>query len=635
MPDSIEQTQELLLAAKKKTDEARRELEQTEEKIARIDSIQLNVDVSFPKTAAVLSRIEGNVSRIGEHRDAIAKLIGSMENIRKGVDEINELEQRFEAYLKEIYFLDGNHRYDEALQSLADLENLSKSFDYGNQLNVQKTLDEIIAWTRCCLYDHIGDHNIREGLSPFSQETLDEFIARVDELPTRIHKPEQIEVFRDKIRGFRCVIRAKEAIANGRSFESLNASLALIEEIRKYHDSFSRFTTERFNFLVNTTTDEYNYLCVDAFDVRREYKDAEALFNLRGYFEAERIIHNDYREAVDAHDFHIRFLKAEALRMDDEAFSIAVYAYADSIRAADEFEFEVLCQYLAMPGLSTEKTGYLIAAINRLSFELMIVFLGYALSLGIEVERQAAILEGIYNKKEKIINLDKCAKSLQNCIDLLDESLQKRFINFEKCLLRSPRAHKVCVKSANPDIHVLYGEDPTDFRRPLGKPYSKTSVKPWDYSLKTLYFAFALVLPLLLCAALLGFVYGVFSNKNYGTYLIAAPFALALLVLHFFVCARFGRDERGSAVFKRMVGLDALIKAGIALVYFVIPETLTMFAPVGIGLFIAAAFEGFWGFFLYKDYKKKVSMFIYIPLLLVLIAGIVFMILGMMNGKIG
>jgi uncharacterized membrane protein len=60
-----------------------------------------------------------------------------------------------------------------------------------------------------------------------------------------------------------------------------------------------------------------------------------------------------------------------------------------------------------------------------------------------------------------------------------------------------------------------------------------------------------------------------------------------------------------------------------------------MFAPVGIGLFIAAAFEGLWGFFLYKDYKKKVSMFIYIPLLLVLIAGIVFMILGMMNGKIG
>ncbi len=635
MSESIEKTQELLLAAKRKTDEARKELENTEAQIAEIDAIHLSVDVSFPKTTEVLNQIENNVGRINEHKATVKKLLDSMALVRKGIDDINALEKNFELFLKEIFFLDGNKRYEEALVRVDELEALANSVDFGEQLNVQRTLLEISAWTRCCLYDHMGDHNIREGVTPFTQEQLDDFTARLDTLPTRIHTPEQIEIFRDKIRGFRCVMRAKEALAAGHSYESLQQSLALIEEIAAFRASFSRFTLERFNYLKNVTTDEYNYLCVDAFDVRRVYEDAEALFDLRGYFDTDKILHDDFRKATDTRDFKIRFLKAEALRMDDEAFSIAVFAYADSIRTADEFEFEILAQYMTMENLSDTKVSFLLAAVTRMNIELLILFLAYALTLGIEVKRQSAILDGIYGKKEKAIYLDNCAKSLQTCIELLDESLQKRFGIFVKSMLRSPRAHKICVKSANPDLHVLYGEDREDFRRPVGKPFSKSQVKPWDIALKGLYYAFALILPLLLCGALFGFLFQFMPRTQYGPYLLGVPFVLIMLVMHLFICVRFGRDERGSAVFRRVVGIDSLLKAALCLVYFILPTTLSWLAPVGLGLFISTFIEGIWGFFLYKDNKKKIGLFIYVPLLLVLIAGVVFMILGMMNGQIG
>ena len=58
-------------------------------------------------------------------------------------------------------------------------------------------------------------------------------------------------------------------------------------------------------------------------------------------------------------------------------------------------------------------------------------------------------------------------------------------------------------------------------------------------------------------------------------------------------------------------------------------------APVGIGLFIASAIEGLWGFFLYKDKKKAISVPIYVVLLLVELASLVFLILGLMNGTLG
>lgn len=635
MPESIEQTQELLLEAKRKTAEARKELEAVEAQVQEIDSIHLNVDVDFPKTSETLAQIEGNVSRIAEFKEAVAKILPSIDGVKKGIEEINLLERKFEAYLKEIFFLDGHKRYEDGLVRVDELEELAKSVDFGDQLNVQKTVLELSAWERCCLYAHLGEHNVRQGERPMSDEQLDLFAAKVEELPIGIHKAEQIDIFRDKILGFRCVIRAKDSLANGRSFDSLNASIALIQDALKHRDNLSQFTAERLNYLVSVTIDEYNYLCVDAFDVRRVYEDAEALFNLRGYFELEKIVHVDYREATDSHDFKLRFLKAEALRMDDEAFSIAVYAYADSIRSQDEFEFEVLTQYLALPGLTTEKVGYLIAAINRMSFELMVLLLGAALSLGIEPERQKAVLDNIYAKKEKRLNLDNSAKALQNCVNLLDPELRNGFISLEKSLLRSPRAHKICVKSANPDIHVLYGEDKENFRRPLGKAFGKNEVKPWDYTLKALYFGFALVLPLILCGALFGFFMAMFSNTKYGPYLMAVPFVLALLDLHFFICVRFGRDERGSAIYRRMLGLDALIKAVLCLLYFILPSTFAFLAPVGIGLFIASAIEGLWGFFLYKDKKKAVCVPIYVVLLLVELAGLVFLILGLMNGTLG
>ena len=635
MSESVAKTQELLLDAKKQTLESRLALEETEAKLARIDAIHLGVDVSFPKTSEVINGIEANVAKMKDQREELGKLVGNIASIRRGINDMYALEERFEAYIKEIHYLDRDHRYVEGIQRVEELLALSRSLDYGEPLAMQNAVEEIAAWSRCCLYEHMGEFNITQGESPLSEEELDRFAAFVEELPTRIHDASQLEIFRDKIRGFRCVNQAKKALAMGRSLASVQDSLALIDEVEKFRSTFSKFTSERLSYLRSVVLDEYNYLIVDAFDARRDYQDAEALFQIRGDFEKESIVHPDYRDAEDVHDFKLRFLKAEAVRMDEEAFSIAVYAYADSTRGKEEFEFEVLAHYLTLDTLSAEKKSFLLSAINRMSFELQIELLSLALTLGIQTEEQTAVLDGALACKDKRYDLENGAKALRICCEKLDESLQKRFRILLKNLLRSPKAHRVGSKSSNPDVHALYGEDPDNFRHPLGKPAPNTIVKPWDFSLKGIFFGFTLILPLILCGAGFGVLFALFGNNPIGRYLLVAPFVVALLVLHIFICLRYGRDERGSAIYRRFLGIDAIINSAISLVYFIAPTQLAFFAPVGITLLIVAGTQCLWGFFLFKDKNKGWSFGIYVPLLLCEIASLIFLILGLMNGTIG
>ncbi len=634
MAESIDKNQELLLQAKKETAQAAKELDEVLAAKRRVDEIALETEVAFPKTDVVLDEIKGNLQKMDEKRKELSRLIDDAKTVRETSARIDILGKRLERIVKNIFLLDSQRRYDEALKWCDALETVAKDDDFGNQLAVQRNALEIAAWNRACIYVHLAEDNIRDGQAPMSEERLDAFEASVNELPTNIHPEEQKRRYLDRVIGYRLVNKARWALQEGNSYEVLSACLDYAKEVRESDRSHSELTRSRLAYLMGVCCDIFNYLSVDAFDSRRNYPDAERLFFLRDNFEPVSIVHDAYRESVDVKEFHIRFLDSEALLMDDEAFAIASAAYADSVRDPDEFELEVLMSFLTLNFLSDSKKEALVRAFNRLSFELEIYALGMTLPKGVEVELQDKILNGICGHKKRVLHLELCAKPLLNCKRELDESLQNRFESLLKDILRSPRAHKVCNKSSNPDVHALYGEEGEDLRRPWGKPMASDEVKAWGSGAKACYVIFGLILTNALSAAAFGVIFALMGSDRLAPWILIAPFVVCILIFHLAVCARFGRDERGSAMFRRMLALDGLIKSAISVVYFAIPETLSMFSPVGYTMIVVAGLEGLWAFFLYKDRNRVAAVLTLVPLLLCEIASLVFLILALMNGKL-
>ena len=634
MAETVEKTQELLLQAKKETALAAKELDEVLARRKLVDDISLDAEVDFPKTESVLSEIEANVETSKKNIKDIDRLIGDAKTVRQACVRIDILGKRLEKILEQVFILDSQRRYDEALKWCDAIEEVASSENLGYELITQHNALEIAAWNRVCIYVHMAEDNIADGQAPMSDEELGQFEAKVQDLPTQIHPEEQKRRYLDRAVGYRLLNKARWALHEGNSYEVLVSCLDLAKDIRESDRSLSDLTRSRLAYLMGVCCDIFNYLSVDAFDARRNYPDAERLFLLRDNFELSSLVHADYRDATDVKDFHLRFLNAEAILMDDEAFAIAVYAYADSVRERDEFELEVLKSYLTLASLSPTKKDYLARALDRLSFELEIIALGETLPRGIDVEMQGKVLEGICGHKKRQLHLESCAKPLLNCGSLLDESLQKRFKILLADILRSPRARKVCVKSVNPDVHALFGENEETMRRPLGKAMDSDFIKAWGSGAKACYVLFALILTNALAVAGFAVIYWLCKDLSYVPYLLIAPYVVSLLILHLAICARFGRDERGSAVYRRVLAIDGLLHAAASLAYFAAPQALSALAPVGYTLIIVGAIEGLWAFFLYKDRNRLAAILTLVPLFLCEVVSLVLLILALMNGTL-
>ncbi len=633
MADSVERINELLAEAKKAREEAEKELAQTQAKVDEIDNIRIEADLSLPKAGQKLEEAKENYAKMKEFKAKAKSLQEATELLIEGVADIDELRKFAVRSLQEISLLDKNGRFPEAFAKVDELEEKARSLDNGLEMIIRKHILEITAWTRCALWDHMADANIAEGKYSLPKEEFDKYIEAVAMLPMGFHTQESLDAHKDKIFGFRCHDRGLTTLNSPRSMDDLKALLALLDEGVKTEKHLPA-TLERIAYLHGVACEEYNRLADQFFDLDRNYDRAHELFLLRGYFEESEIVHDDYRLAKDETDFRLRFLDKEALRMSDAEFSVAVYAYADSIQKEDELEFEILCRYALLNGISDDKVAFLVAAANRLSFQLETIFLGTVLERGLSPERQKLILANLIARKDKVLDLEKSAKALLNCKTMLDEPLRPSFERMLKDLLRSPHARKVVTKSARPEVHALIGEDLENFNRPWGKAVKNPVIKSWDFFNKAMYVTFAIVFPAIILAVGLVIIYILLRENAFVSYFMLIPLILALLQVHLLVTARFGVDEHGSAIYRRILGLIALVAGIFSLVYFIIPQTLATVKPFAFMAVIFASIAGLWGFFAYADKKKKLTAFIYVPLMLCIIGSVIMMVVAMINGTV-
>ena len=633
MPDSVEQITELLLEAKKTRAAAEEELAATETKYGEINAIQLSSEGALAQTDARIAKAKENLEAMKEFRQKAEKLSNATNVLIEGMASLDQFRRMAVLALKRINALVALKQYEEAFKVNDELEAKAIDFEKGLDLVSRNHVLEITAWNRCELYAHIADVNAAKEEHALTEEELEKYTAAVEALPLGFHTEKAKNAQADKLFGVRCYDLGLTTVESPRSFEGLKATIALLDEATQTEEHLLH-TRERIAYLHGVACEEYNALATQYFDTDRNYDRSLELFQLRGYFEADEITHDDFRLAADETDFRLRFLEKEAIKMDESEFSVAVYAYADSIQKEDEFEFEILRRYALLNDLSDEKLSFLVSAVNRLNFEGQILFLGSTLERGLAKNRHAAFFHNIEAQKKKNLDLEKCAKALFNCKTLLEESLRVSFEYMLDDLLRSPHARKVVTKSARPELHALRGEDLNNFKRPLGKAIKKPGVRSWDFFSKLVYVTFALVLPAIILLAAATIMCTAMREEPYVTYYLLAPLGLGLILGHIHVIIRFGRDERGSAVYRRILGLVCLASAVLALLFYIMPQYMGAIKPFALTALIFGGAGGLWGFFAYKDKKKLLTGLIYVPLMLCVIAAIIMMVVAMINGTV-
>ena len=233
MSESIEKTKEMLVAAKAATEEARKKLADTEEQLDEIDAIHLDLTRTFIKTRGTLDSMAVSNKTMEGYVDQMKKLVGQMSEIEKGVATIEELELRLEAYMRNIHRLDKCGNYTEALQRVDEMLALASSYDFGEEMGIQRITKEVGAWSVAGIRLHQAEARLEKGLFPFEEENgIDAFEEYTSKLPLGIHNKGHIDLYADPILGLRIMDRYLRAKAEGDTYESLAASLKLLESLK-------------------------------------------------------------------------------------------------------------------------------------------------------------------------------------------------------------------------------------------------------------------------------------------------------------------------------------------------------------------------------------------------------------------
>ena len=96
----------------------------------------------------------------------------------------------------------------------------------------------------------------------------------------------------------------------------------------------------------------------------------------------------------------------------------------------------------------------------------------------------------------------------------------------------------------------------------------------------------------------------------------------------------FGKDEKGSALFRLIMGIDGILKTLIALIYFIIPTKLPFLSLWSMPLFVSGIFSYIASLIFFKERKKVPSYIIFLSELALVLLSIVFIIIDLRSSLI-
>ncbi len=591
-------------------------------------------EISFPKTQTALAALKKQNVELAR----LKKRLESSEKLKLANDEslyeIMAYESGWEEALHKIESLVEEKRFKDAIEFI--LHYRPKTLEHRGhfQFEVEKEADLIRPWLLCRVTSIYGRKLEEEG-EHLRKEEAEKHYQRCLALPSGLERDSYKDFLIDESKGFLYELSAfelsKRPISLGVFLSYLPYWRLSLEDDPKESEGTAN---KKAHFLASIMPC-YDDLGRMSFVKERSLEDALTLFRLRDLFPREKIGFIPFRYAYDENEMKLYFCESEAIESGEEEYRASVKLYVENVQKGDELSFLVMAHLLSLPGL--DKGRFLIAAnaTKPLSFENKVRLLSSSIALGMEPRRIATMLENLNKTRGKKGNLEAMSKPLLFIKDHLNDALSIRFAPLLEDLLRSPKAHKIAVKSHDPALRALFGETSDSSLPPLGEKIKNSRIRSWGKNAWFCYLIFGIALPtvLILFAFVLLYCYSGIP-ATYASFYSLIPFgaSLALVLAHIYVW--FGRDERGSANARSILLADAVWKAAVALAYFASPKLSPGLDRLRYTFIIASPAEAIFVFFYLKPTKKSAILdyFLFATCFILCAIAVVFVVLDMMGG---
>ncbi|MBQ4255571.1 MAG: hypothetical protein II721_06270 [Bacilli bacterium] len=608
------------------------ELSKKEEELKELDELTLDFNPRFPLSTESLSRANANLDCLNDPLERILQAKGAYVGAQKKIVCFQTALDKARSVLQRVKELDKKENYDDALIVLSELKPILDDEDFAHTAFLS-LLKEIAGYERCALLTHKGEKNVAKGELPMEKEQLNAFRELAQSLTT-IANPEALkDAYVDEAFGLRYCLAYRKANLDAPSLENFRElrEAVLLHENNK--ERRSSLTLARAKILCDTYAKMFNRLSYEYFENEPNYDKALEVFLGRDVLPEEKIEHYAYKENKEEKEFYFAFVQASALKKDLVAYRDWVLVLGQKASAGDELSFEVICHLVSMPLLDATKFDAAISATKGFDFVMMLKFLEEVDRLGCDPEKEAIVFEEL-SKKNRVGDFEKMAPSLNYLNFHIDSSLRKKFDALRLSLLRSPKAHRVKIKSSDENVHLAFGEEKTSYRAPVGKPLANQTVKAWGGFKLFMFWLVAAVIPVLGGAAAIVVMKLNNIEQTLNNVIYIAPMLLIYFALVWTGLAWLSRDEWGSARFRRFLMLLATLVGVPPLIYWIAPASFAMFSVWSLPLFITSWAMGILSLLIFRERKSGWRYFTFILFVAVDIAASVFFVLAGVNGLI-
>ena len=594
-----------------------------------LDNISCKIDVSLPKSNQSLSKCSSLFSILTDSRVELVSLkekIKQLDNDSLALDEFNKTLftslQSISIYLKSNLLEKAR---DTLLELIKEKEKISSysSYPFYDYLNEQ--LDYIKVNISLKIF----------ASSSYSLEEASNLVNLVSSLKTNYHEEIVKMDYLDK--AYTYLLRKKEEDESNliHSSSNLVSYISFLEEVDKAIPSPSLSLIKEKEISQNIALNEYNELAKLYYEDEPNIECALTLFNLRGKFDESRISVKPYIENKNEEEFRLSFLSSGALRKDVSSYNDQVIVLSKKALEGDKESYNLLVSLLCMRLIDSTKFDLTLKALRSFSFQQLIILFSKAVKSNLDEEKQVLLFNLLEKKpiRKRRVNLEEVAEPLYYLSFHIAPSIKNKFNAMKLDLLRSPKAHKIKTKSKVNELHYLYKEDPL-VCQPIGKRMKDTNARSYDaFNIVSFYFLTAIIPALLVLISLPLFYF--YHIENIATsFIYAIPLSLYVIFFGIIGYSYFGKDEKGSSIFRRIIGVDGIIKILVALIYFIIPTKLPSFSLWSMPLLVSGVFSYLYSIFMFKERKKVASYIIFLTTLVLVLLSTIFIIIDMMQSLI-
>ena len=603
-------------------------IEEAKNQLAQIESIDVAPDLRFPLMESALVEMQINLSQVSTRLWEISRCKEDIDKAKRTKEWISSYASYLDSKLRYAMFQCKTERFDEAITALKNIKIPSELLSF----RFASIFYELKQWLIAKIYKEKAEWMNSHSKCPLSDNEFTLFKEAVERLPIGVHSKSDFARMQDYLVGL-SFLRESYLLDNKKLTPEKMVQLGQdIQRLEYSGMNSSSLTRWRHHVLRYRLLRSYNEACVEYFDTHPEYRDALTLFHYKHLFDAAELNHPAYTDSESDEEFRIAFLREDILRKNGNDFFEVAASISSTITSCDDIPCITIATVLTSSYLKDNQRASLLKVISGLTFTKRVYIFVAAKKIGVDDKNEEelfGLLEG--NKQHRYADLEKVAKPLLYIRKNINPKFSERLENVIDSLFRSPKSIKIAVKTPMNEVRDLSKKGYKN--PPVGSKYVSTPIKGHGKFYYGFTWFLAIVIPLAIAAVASALIYLYCPAGGQPYAYLAPPIFLEISFLTI-VSMHCGRDERGSAYARRILGFIFIALAIFTLFYYIFPSELSAFATFGYTLIIGTAVMAFTSMMTLKDFNRRFGFWTYWPVAVILSAALVFLIIDMMNGLI-